>query len=84
MAYWVDYTLGCLRDSYLPDLKGARIYESFVDIFKDYYESREVSTGLSHNQDIIGALINAWSEFQRRFIGPYEESKLNLNGDVLD
>lgn len=32
--------------------------------------------------DIIGALESAKAEFQRRIVGPYEDSKISENGDV--
>jgi len=32
--------------------------------------------------DIVGALESAKAEFQRRVVGPYEDSKIESNGDV--
>jgi len=32
--------------------------------------------------DIIGALEGAKAEFQRRIVGPYEDKKIEENGDV--
>ena len=32
--------------------------------------------------DIVGALEGAKSEFQRRVVGPYEDTKIKENGDV--
>ena len=35
-----------------------------------------------HINDIVGALEGAKSEFQRRVVNPYEDSKIKENGDV--
>lgn len=32
--------------------------------------------------DIVGALESAKAEFQRRVVGPYEDTKIKQNGDV--
>lgn len=32
--------------------------------------------------DIVGALESAKAEFQRRIVGPYEDTKIRENGDV--
>ena len=32
--------------------------------------------------DVVGALIGAKDEFQRRIVNPYEDSKIAANGDV--
>jgi hypothetical protein len=41
--------------------------------------------GLSYQtiNDIIGALEGAKSEFQRRVVGPYEDTKMEENGDLF-
>lgn len=40
--------------------------------------------GISYTtiNDILGALEGAKLEFQRRVVGPYEDAKIRLNGDV--
>ena len=42
--------------------------------------------GLSYQtmNDIVGALEGAKAEFQRRVVNPYEDSKIEQNGDVFD
>lgn len=34
--------------------------------------------------DVVGALEGAKAEFQRRVVGPYEDTKISTNGDVYD
>lgn len=42
--------------------------------------------GLSYStiNDVVGALEGAKAEFQRRVVGPYEDTKILTNGDVYD
>lgn len=42
--------------------------------------------GLSYRtiNDVVGALESAKAEFQRRIVGPYEDTKIATNGDVYD
>lgn len=42
--------------------------------------------GLSYQtiNDVVGALEGAKAEFQRRVVGPYEDTKISTNGDVYD
>lgn len=55
----------------------------------NYQVTREIirylnNKGLSYQtcNDIVGALENAKHEFQRRVQDPYEDSKIETNGDV--
>lgn len=34
--------------------------------------------------DVVGVLESAKAEFQRRIVGPYEDTKIAINGDVYD
>lgn len=42
--------------------------------------------GLSYQtiNDVVGALEGAKTEFQRRIVNPYEDKKIQENGDVYD
>lgn len=44
----------------------------------------ETNNGLSYSviNDIMGALAGAQAEFYRRVAAPYEDDKIDLNGDV--
>jgi len=52
----------------------------FTMLAKQYVEKK----GLSYQviNDIIGAFEGAKAEFQRRVVGPYEDKKIEDNGDV--
>ncbi len=36
----------------------------------------------THLNDVVGVFDSAKAEFQRRVVGPYEDSKIETNGDV--
>jgi hypothetical protein len=46
------------------------------------YWARKGKTGYQNLNDIIGALEGAKAEFQRRVVAPYEDTKIQQNGDV--
>jgi hypothetical protein len=52
----------------------------FTELSKSYVSAK----GLSYQtiNDVVGALDGAKVEFQRRVVGPYEDKKINENGDV--
>lgn len=52
-----------------------------TELIQDYF----VSNGGRYQQinDIVGALEGAKLEFTRRVTNPYEDTKINENGDVL-
>lgn len=52
----------------------------FTCLIVDYIKCH----GLSYQKinDVIGALEGAKLEFQRRIVGPYEDTKIEANGDV--
>lgn len=49
------------------------------DIIKTYWDEHSNYQGIN---DIVGALEGAKAEFQRRIVGPYEDLKIEQNGDV--
>jgi hypothetical protein len=53
---------------------------AFTKLAIDYFTRK----GLSYQtiNDIVGAFVCAKDEFQRRVVGPYEDSKVKDNGDV--
>lgn len=63
----------------LPDCAGELNY-LFTKLATDYIDTK----GLSYQtiNDIVGALEGAKLEFVRRIVNPYEDSKIETNGDV--
>lgn len=63
----------------LPENAGELNYEFTRDI-QDYVMMK----GLSYQtiNDVIGALEGAKAEFQRRVVAPYEDLKIQQNGDL--
>ena len=49
-------------------------------MFKDYIKRNGLN--YQHCNDIMGALAGAQIEFYRRTVAPYEDHKINENGDV--
>jgi hypothetical protein len=54
----------------------------FTAVVNEYMKCK----GLNYQaiNDVVGALEGAKAEFQRRVVGPFEDRKLQLNGDVYD
>lgn len=50
-----------------------------TEIIRNYWKQTGNYQGIN---DIIGALEGAKAEFQRRIVGPYEDTKIEQNGDV--
>jgi hypothetical protein len=52
----------------------------FTQEIKEYIKIK----GLSYQtiNDVVGALEGAKAEFQRRVVAPYEDTKIQSNGDV--
>ena len=50
-------------------------------LIKNYFESNSNYQGIN---DIVGALEGAKMEFYRRVAVPYENAKIELNGDIYD
>jgi hypothetical protein len=49
-------------------------------LIKKYFEDKELN--YQHINDVVGALEGAKLEFYRRIVAPYEDIKINENGDV--
>lgn len=49
-------------------------------VIKDYLE--QFGSSYRTMNDIVGALEGAKAEFQRRIVAPYEDLKIQTNGDV--
>ena len=49
-------------------------------VIKDYLE--QFGSSYKTMNDIVGALEGAKAEFQRRIVAPYEDRKIEENGDV--
>lgn len=64
---------------WIPDAPGELNYV-FTKTLLDYLKEK----GLSYQtiNDIVGALEGAKAEFQRRVVAPYEDTKIQENGDV--
>ncbi len=52
----------------------------FTKILQNYLKDHGVSYQTCN--DIVGALDNAKDEFRRRILHPYENKKIEMNGDV--
>ena len=54
----------------------------FTDLINEFV----LAKGLSYQtiNDVVGALEGAKAEFQRRVVGPYEDTKIATNEDVYD
>lgn len=52
----------------------------FSIIAADYI--RRVGLNYQNLNDVVGALEGAKAEFQRRVVAPYEDGKIQINGDV--
>ena len=52
----------------------------FTGLINHYIQQRGLN--YQHINDIVGALEGAKAEFQRRIVGPYEDKKIEENGDV--
>ena len=64
-----------------PETAGELNY-AFTLIINDYLKRFGVSYGRIN--DVVGALEGAKLEFYRRVAGPYEDTKIQSNGDVYD
>ena len=64
-----------------PETAGELNY-AFTLIINDYLKRFGVS--YSRINDVVGALECCKLEFNRRVVGPYEDTKITANGDVYD
>jgi hypothetical protein len=70
-----------LRAAHSPETAGELNYQITLEV-QDFVQR----IGLSYQtiNDVVGALEGAKAEFQRRVVGPYEDTKIATNGDVYD
>lgn len=64
------------RNAELPGELAFIIYQAVVD----YVEQYDASFALFN--EVVGVLENVKREFQRRYLDPYEDAKLEENGDI--
>jgi hypothetical protein len=69
------------RAAHSPETAGELNFQ-LTQIVQDFVHRK----GLNYQtiNDIVGALEGAKVEFQRRVVGPYEDTKIATNGDVYD
>lgn len=67
------------QEEALPDTAGELNY-TFTMIALEYLERKGLN--YQHINDVVGALEGAKAEFQRRVVAPYEDTKIQQNGDV--
>lgn len=80
MPYISDHKRrGNIKAGSLPRNAGELNFK-LTSILIDYMDARELSYQIIN--DIMGALEGAKSEFYRRVALPYEDAKINENGDV--
>lgn len=61
-------------------LDPGRLNYQITTAIKNYLE--EYGTNYATMNDIVGVLESAKLEFYRRIVGPYEDTKIEQNGDV--
>lgn len=76
----INDSLGCTIDT-LQILTAGELNYAFTLLAKQYIANRGGPTYQVLN-DVVGALDGAKVEFQRRVVAPYEDSKIEENGDV--
>jgi hypothetical protein len=69
------------RAAHSPETAGELNFQ-LTQVVQDYVHRN----GLTYQtlNDVVGALEGAKAEFQRRVVGPYEDTKIATNGDVYD
>jgi hypothetical protein len=68
-------------DSLEPETPGELNYLLTMCLIR-YLESRRGAVGYTEFNDVLGALEGAKAEFYRRNVVPYEQAKIQTNGDV--
>ena len=63
----------------VPETAGELNYQITM-LLKAYMDSN--GTNYKNMNDVMGALVGAQSEFYRRIVAPYEDTKIQENGDV--
>lgn len=59
---------------------GGELNFLFTEIIKQYLVTHELKYEVMNT--VVGALESCKAEFQRRIVNPYEDVKIELNGDV--
>lgn len=79
MPYIKEHRRIYIDDGYIPEVAGELNY-----LVTKAINTYIIRHGLSYQicNDIVGALENAKDEFQRRIQHPYEDKKIEENGDV--
>jgi len=62
------------------DITTGELNYLFTLVMREYLRAK--GKRYSTVNDIRGAIENAFSEFYRRIVGPYEDQKIEENGDV--
>ena len=79
----MPYIKACdkLRSEHSPETAGELNFQ-ITTMIQDYVHRN----GLMYQtlNDVVGALEGAKAEFQRRVVAPYEDMKIQHNGDVYD
>ena len=73
---YADVTLGDYKAARDPGTLNYQITSLCIDYIKDTGEKYQ------HYNDVIGALESCKLEFYRRAVAPYEDKKIQENGDV--
>jgi hypothetical protein len=81
MPYITQEARDRLKNTKTPTTAGELNYILTMEIlyyFKGYGKNYQAIN------DVIGALEGAKAEFQRRIVAPYEDTKIEDNGDLYD
>lgn len=73
---WIRKSIDNGSSPVLPGELNYKIYKTILD-----YWNRGPRSYQTIN-DIIGAIEGAKNEFQRQIVGPYEDTKIQANGDI--
>jgi hypothetical protein len=80
MPYIIPERREDIDSGHRPETGGELNYYFYRQCLR--YFNREGPSYAAAN-DIVGALENCKAEFQRRILGPYEDQKIEENGDVI-
>jgi len=69
------------RDNQYPETAGELNY-CFTKLIIGYLKAK--GTNYQHINDVVGALEGAKLELYRRLVAPYEDTKIELNGEVYN
>jgi len=77
-----------VRDKFDEDFSGDQADNAgelnfmFTTLITEYVKRHGIKYQVLN--DVVGALDGAKAEFQRRVVGPYEDQKIDENGDVYE